>query len=161
MAHAQSGRCRCPNHGLRRYRSDNLEAKAYNKGTLYLDGFGTVDLSDNVNNVVNLSDGSILEVHGGMLADTITASATGNLLDGGGGNDTLIAGNGGDEIRFATGFDVDTVINFNAAADTISLEDFSISDWNDLLSIATESGGDTTFDFGKRRQSCSPKCGSC
>ena len=125
-----------------------LEAKAYNKGTLYLDGSGTVDLSDNVNNSVNLSDGSTLLVHGGVMDDTITASATGNLLDGGGGNDTLNAGNGGDEIRFATGFDVDTVFNFDAAADTVSLEGFSIVDWSDLLLTASESSGDTTFNFG-------------
>ncbi len=102
----------------------SLEAKAYSNGTLNLDGSGTIDLSDNVNNSVNLSDGSSLVVHGGLKADTISASATGNLLDGGGGNDTLIAGNGSDDIRFAQGFDVDIVIDFNENADTIALEGF-------------------------------------
>ena len=125
-----------------------LEAKAFSKGTLYLDGSGTVDLSDNVNNTVALSDGSTLEVHGGAGDDTITAGGTGNLLNGGAGNDTLVAGGGADDVRFAQGFEVDTVIDFDAAADTISLEGFAISDWGSLLATASESGGDTTFNFG-------------
>ena len=40
----------------------SLEAKAYNGGTLVLDGAGQIDLSDNVDNVVQLADDAQLQM---------------------------------------------------------------------------------------------------
>ena len=134
--------------------SIDLEARNYSGGTLYLDGTGTINLSDSVRNTVHLTDNSTLSVHGGDKADTIFAGNGGMLLDGGGGNDNLIAGSGigSDTIRFGIDFDADTVSQFKASEDVVALEGFSISNFDALLALGTESNGNTTFTFGNGDQ---------
>ncbi|MEE9314335.1 MAG: hypothetical protein V3V02_06780 [Rhizobiaceae bacterium] len=130
--------------------SIDLEAKNYSGGTLYLDGAGTIDLSDTVNNYVHITDGSTLSVHGGVKSDTIFAGNGGMLLDGGTGNDYLYAGDaaGSDTIRFGVDYDADTVTQFDVSEDVVALEGFTISSLDALLALATEANGNTTFDFG-------------
>lgn len=128
----------------------NLEAKAYNGGTLVLDGAGQIDLSDNVDNVVQLADDAQLQIRGGAGDDTIQAGDGGTLLDGGTGEDVLIAGTGAgsDQVQFEIGYGSDTVENFNVAEDIITLDGFELSDWDGLLALAVETDGNTIFDFG-------------
>lgn len=127
-----------------------LEAKAYNGGALVIDGTGTISLSDNVENTVRLADNSQLDVRGGAEADTIIAGDGGMILDGGGGNDTLVAGtgSGADTIRFGMNDGADTISNFNLAEDLVALEGFFIPQLSDLLAVGQQVGDDTVFDFG-------------
>ncbi|MGI9365509.1 MAG: hypothetical protein ACR2O8_10030 [Rhizobiaceae bacterium] len=128
----------------------NLHAPVTSSGTLFLDGSGTVALSDASPNQVNLKDDIDLVVHGGSQSDTIVAGDGGTLLDGGEGDDQLHAGTGegADIISFKAGYGRDTVHNFNTAEDAIALQGFDLPDLETLVSHASQQGEDTVIDFG-------------
>jgi Ca2+-binding RTX toxin-like protein len=131
-----------------------LEAGFFTEGELFLKGTGSVQLSDNIANVVHLHDGADLQVTGGRLGDTIIGGNGGMVLDGQQGNDLLVAGTGDgrDEVRFGTGFGTDTVRNFDVGQDFIALEGFDLPDLQSLLARASASGSDTVLDFGNSDQ---------
>jgi Ca2+-binding RTX toxin-like protein len=87
-------------------------------------------------------------VHGGTNNDMITASATGSLLDGGAGFDTLVGGNGQDTVLFGTGDRADLVRNFNVAADKIQLEGTSLTWFADIAARIADTPNGAVLDLG-------------
>lgn len=129
----------------------SLDAADFGVGELWLKGTGTVQLSDNVDNLVRLVNDTLLVVRGGSGSDTIIGGDGGMTLDGGSGQDLLVAGgfgDGSDTIRFGLDYDADTVQNFDAAEDTVALENLEVLDFTGLLQSATQSGDDVVLDFG-------------
>ncbi|MDQ2095982.1 M10 family metallopeptidase C-terminal domain-containing protein, partial [Rhodalgimonas zhirmunskyi] len=68
------------------------------------------------------------------------------------GDDTLTGGNGADTFVFTTGFEADTVQDYETGIDTLQL---SSGLWSGTLtaaqvvsSFATDTGTDVVFDFG-------------
>ena len=100
--------------------SDNIEFMATNNPA----GFGAINLTGN------------------GLAQTLTGNEGINILDGKGGNDILIDGAGADHFQFSTALNattnVDTIVEFNTAADIIALSS---------AIFGTLSIGFTEFDF--------------
>ncbi len=67
-----------------------------------------------------------INLTGNLLAQTITGNAGANRLNGGGGTDVLTGLGGADTFLFNTALgatNIDTITDFNVAADTIELED--------------------------------------
>lgn len=67
-----------------------------------------------------------IDLTGNAFGQAITGNAGANRIDGGGGSDTLRGGGGADTFVFSTALgagNVDTILDFNAAADTIALDD--------------------------------------
>ncbi|MGI9355576.1 MAG: calcium-binding protein [Rhizobiaceae bacterium] len=125
-----------------------LNARAFDGGSLVLNGEGTIQLSGSVSNSVTLSNSTTLLVHGGAGDDRIQAGNDGNLLDGGAGDDVLIAGDGSDTVRFGEGFGADTVMGFDSANDIIALEDLQIADLDALMALVNEATNGLEIDFG-------------
>ena len=127
---------------------DNLKAAAMTAGTVFVAGSGDVHLDGATANVVAIKNGALVHVIGGNGADTITASATGSALDGGGGNDTLVAGAGGDAIHFGLGDRADTVLGFNAAQDSVLLQDTGLTHMSQIQARLSDSPGGAILDLG-------------
>lgn len=118
--------------------TDRLDGAAGND-TYITDGGDTITDSagtDTVQSSVTFTLGSTLEnlvltgsakIHGtgNTLANSLTGNAEANSLNGLLGNDTLTGGNGADDFIFSTTLgstNIDRITDFNAAADTIRLE---------------------------------------
>ena len=82
-------------------------------------------LAANVENLT-LTGTSSTNGTGNTLANAISGNAAANIIDGGGGNDVLAGGAGRDTFAFSSALDGaanrDFIADFNAADDTISLE---------------------------------------
>jgi len=67
-----------------------------------------------------------INLTGNNLSNTIFGNNGANVLDGGGGNDTLVGFGGADTFAFRTalgGSNVDTILGYSVADDTIALDD--------------------------------------
>ena len=111
-----------------------------NTGSLIVEGagFGTDDrvaagvsfvlaADDNIEVMTTTSAAGVAAINltGNALAQAITGNAGANVLNGLGGLDTLTGGGGADAFVFSTALgagNVDTITDFNVAADTIRLE---------------------------------------
>jgi len=80
--------------------------------------------------------------------DQLFGKAGTDILDGGSGDDMLTGGNLSDTFVFGTGYDEDTIIDFQNNVDQIDLSDFSFSSSTAALETATQVGGDLVFNFG-------------
>ena len=88
-------------------------------GTLGLSGFG-----NSLNNVIIGNTGANY-LDGGAGNDSLVGGAGNDTLNGGAGNDTLDGGAGADAFRFSTApgsGNIDHIINYNVADDTIYLD---------------------------------------
>ncbi len=77
----------------------------------------------------NSSGSTAIDLTGNEFANTLIGNAGANRLDGKGGNDTLVSGNGDDVFVFSTALgagNVDRIIGFSTASDTIELENTEI-----------------------------------
>ena len=83
----------------------------------------TYALANNIENLTLTGTGNIAGT-GNTLANALLGNGGNNMLDGGLGNDTLTGGSGHDKFLFDTGLaaNVDTIVDFDAANDTISLD---------------------------------------
>lgn len=95
--------------------------------------------------------GSRLEGRGGN--DNIAGLNGADTLVGGAGNDTLAGGGGADSFKFAPGFGVDRITDFDEGAsisDVIRLLGLgeAFDSFEEVIAIASEVGGDVLFDFG-------------
>jgi Ca2+-binding RTX toxin-like protein len=102
-----------------------------------LHGTGQIELSGSVANGVAIQS-QYVTVHGGTNADRIAASKFGSVLDGGGGNDTLIGNSGADIFVHMAGSGTDTFRSFDPGADKIALASTSIDSFWNLKNLMTD-----------------------
>ncbi|WP_426124214.1 family 16 glycosylhydrolase [Pararhizobium sp. PWRC1-1] len=83
----------------------------------------------------------------GNSADNIIRGASGQqTLDGGAGNDVLTGGVGADTFIFAKGNGSDLVTDFGAD-DTVRLNGYALTSFDQLLDVATQEGANLRFNF--------------
>ena len=127
---------------------DVLRATASVGGTVWVAGTGEVRLDGSTDNVVSLRSGTTVHIVGGNGNDTITAAATGSILDGGAGNDRLNAGAGIDTVRFGAGDRADLVTGFNAGQDRIDLADSGLTHASEALARLRDTPAGAMLDLG-------------
>jgi len=127
---------------------DLLGAGAVLGGTVRIAGAGTVRLDDATDNAVTIADGAGVRVMGGAGRDTIRAAANGSILDGGNGNDTLIAGIGTDTMHFGTADGADLVVGFDASRDAVTLEATGLTTWGEITARLADSAAGVVLDLG-------------
>jgi Ca2+-binding RTX toxin-like protein len=109
------------------YYVDNTRDKVIEATNAGIDGVITTTnyaLAANVENL-KLSGTANINGRGNSLVNTVVGNTGNNILDGRGGDDRLIGGGGADTFAFTTALvatNIDTVADFNVAADTIRLE---------------------------------------
>lgn len=100
---------------------------------------------------------SIENLTGSAHNDHLTGDRSVNVLHGGAGEDVLTGGRGSDTFVFNSGDGADIVTDFDsgygwqywhASGDQIRLGVDGIDEFNDVLSVASQTGGDVTLDFG-------------
>jgi len=101
--------------------SDTLDFSAFTT-TLTIDLTGTA-FTQSTGNSVSWDAGTLENLISGSANDTLTGTASDNLLIGNAGNDSLIGGAGNDSYQFAAGFGTDT-INDASGSDTIDFSAF-------------------------------------
>ncbi|KIC45449.1 hypothetical protein RA29_20630 [Tateyamaria sp. ANG-S1] len=100
---------------------------------------------------------SIENLHGGNGHDNLRGNAGNNTIWGGSGNDhlhgrlgndVLVGHSGADHFNFNLGWDQDQINDFTDNVDTIVFRNFGLTDAEDALSHASQSGNHVVFDFG-------------
>jgi len=84
---------------------------------------------------------------GGAGNDVLIAQRGETVLIGGPG-DTLTGGKGGDTFVFAANFGQNTITNFNTHNDTIQLDRSEFADFHAVLAAAHQNGADTVIAHG-------------
>lgn len=103
-------------------------------------------LPDNVENLV------VTNAHnyafGNALDNIITATAGGQTLDGGGGNDVLIDGGGGaDTFIVSKGNGSDSIVNF-ASNDTVRLDGYGFTSFDAIHAAMVQAGPNVVLNLG-------------
>ncbi|WP_306046600.1 hypothetical protein [Nioella sp. MMSF_3534] len=100
---------------------------------------------------------SIENLYGGGGNDNLRGDSGNNVIWGGNGsdqiharhgNDWMYGGEGSDSFNFNRGWDHDRVMDFADDEDTLIFRNFGLTDAQDALSHATQSGSNVVFDFG-------------
>lgn len=101
---------------------------------------------------------SIENLAGSAYNDNLRGDGSNNIIWGGAGNDqiygrkgndSLVGQSGDDYFNFFKEYDQDRVYDFEDNADTLVFKNFDLTDAQDALSHATQSGSDVVFDFGE------------
>ncbi|MGV3633054.1 MAG: calcium-binding protein, partial [Pseudorhodoplanes sp.] len=86
---------------------------------------------------------------GSNFNDDLRGGAGDDTLNGGIGNDTLNGGSGSNTYVFADGYDNDTIVKFQAGADTVDLTGVAgVNDFSELLDLMQQDGKNVFIDFG-------------
>lgn len=101
-------------------------------------------LPDNFENLRVTGDGRY--AFGNSLDNIITGGSGSQTIDGGAGNDVLIGGGGADTFVFTKGNGTDLIMDFGAD-DTIRLNGYDITSFDQLVSNATQQGNDLWLNF--------------
>lgn len=112
--------------------------------TVYANIWGAVTLSANVENLFLQGDGAKYGT-GNSLNNIIVASTGGSTLDGKGGDDVLVGGARGDLFKIAAGNGSDAIVNFVSGSDSIQLQGYGVTSFNQLMSLAVQDGADVRF----------------
>src|SRR5690606_13486578 len=101
------------------------------------DGFGDTDTLIGIENVTGTS-----------FADTIIGNASNNTIGGGVGIDTLTGGSGVDTFASGTGGGLDTITDFDASSDKLSLNQSANNyTYNETLNALVDSDTGQGFIF--------------
>ena len=97
-------------------------------------------------------------IYGGEAVNNIDGGDGNDTIFGFGGSDTIIGGLGNDSLNGGAGADIfvfsdnsghDAILDFEDGLDVIDLSSHSqITDYNDILNLATQVGSDVIIDFG-------------
>ena len=83
-----------------------------------------------------------------MRADNIISGASGSqTIDGGAGNDVLIGGGGADTFIFTRGNGSDLIVDFGSD-DTVRLNGYGLSTFDQVLNHTTQEGSNLRLDLG-------------
>jgi Ca2+-binding RTX toxin-like protein len=85
---------------------------------------------------------------GNALANRITSGAGGDTLTGGKGDDLLTGGAGADKFKLAKGDGSDTIADFQASADTVTLDGYALRDFAAVKAAMTQAGADVRLALG-------------
>ncbi|AMJ62031.1 GH12 family glycosyl hydrolase domain-containing protein [Bosea sp. PAMC 26642] len=108
--------------------------------------WGAVKLPDNIENLFLNSPGANSGT-GNALNNVIVAGTVAATLDGLGGDDVLVGGSGADLFRVTAGNGSDAIMNFKPGHDVIQLNNYGVSSFSQLKSLAAQSGSDVVFSF--------------
>lgn len=81
-------------------------------------------------------------------ADVLNGGGGDDLLDGGAGADQLTGGKGADSFVFATGYDVDTVVDFRNNQDRIDVSGLGVSSFSEIEDAIVAKNTGTLLNFG-------------
>lgn len=117
----------------------------------------TYTLSENVERLILLGNGNLngrgnndqSDLYGNNGNNKLVALDGADILDGKKGNDTLSGGDGFDKFVFKTGYERDTITDFDASEDKIDLRGWNaIDSFNDVKDHATFSNGNLQIKVG-------------
>jgi serralysin len=114
--------------------------------TLIANVWGAVTLSANVENLILRGDGARSGT-GNALDNILVASNAGSTLNGMAGDDVLVGGARGDLFRIVAGNGSDVIVNFTSGSDSIQLQGYNVSSFNQLMSLAVQDGKDVRFNM--------------
>ncbi|MEM7212864.1 MAG: peroxidase family protein [Pseudomonadota bacterium] len=111
------------------------------------------------NQGTNLLDGGAGNdrIHGGSGNDTILGGAGDDrargrdgddIIDMGAGNDRVVGDAGADTFVFATGNEIDTIMDFQSGEDRVDLTNAAVADFAELTALASEGRNRVTFEIG-------------
>ena len=100
--------------------------------------------------LIGESNGQANRIAGGDGDDFINTGSGADILVGGDGADTLQGGTGADLFEFSRDGDLDTVMDYEAGVDTISLRGYgaSFDSFAEVQGAASQQGADVRIDFG-------------
>ena len=119
--------------------------------TVYAEFWGAAFLADNIENLVLASSGSTAGT-GNALDNIIIAGKVGAELNGLGGNDVLVGGDGGDLFRIVAGNGSDAIVGFESNHDVVLLNGYGITTFEQILSAGRQEGADVRLTFANQEQ---------
>lgn len=127
------------------YSSINRAVEASDAGIDTINTWMSYTLPENFENLTVTGNGRYAF---GNNADNIISGASGSqTIDGGNGNDVLIGGGGSDTFILTSGNGSDLIVDFSSD-DTIRLNSYGLSTFDQVLSHATQEGADLRLDLG-------------
>ncbi len=127
------------------YSGINRAVENAGEGIDTIDTWMSYTLPDNFENLRVTGNGRY--AFGNDLDNIITGGSGSQTIDGGAGNDVLIGGGGADTFIFTKGNGTDLITDFGSD-DTIRLNDYGITSFDQLMSNATQQGNDLWLNLG-------------
>jgi Ca2+-binding RTX toxin-like protein len=127
------------------YSSINRAVEAPGGGVDTINTWMSYTLPENFENLTVTGDGRYAF---GNSADNIISGASGSqTIDGGAGNDVLIGGGGADTFLITHGNGSDLIVDFSSD-DTIRLNGYSLTSFDQVLSHSAQEGSNLRLDLG-------------
>ncbi|SFB45588.1 Beta-glucanase, GH16 family [Rhizobium sp. NFR07] len=126
------------------YSSINRAVEAPGAGVDTIDTWMSYTLPENFENLRVTGDGRF--AFGNSTDNIITGGAGSQTIDGGAGNDVLIGGGGADTFVFTSGNGTDLIRDFGAD-DSIRLNGYGATTFDQLISDSTQKGDDLWLNF--------------
>jgi beta-glucanase (GH16 family) len=126
------------------YSSINSAVEAADSGVDTIDTWMSYTLPENFENLRVTGDGRF--AFGNSADNIITGGAGSQTIDGGAGNDVLIGGGGADIFIFTSGNGTDIIRDFGPD-DTIRLNGYGATTFDQLISDSTQKGNDLWLNF--------------
>jgi beta-glucanase (GH16 family) len=127
------------------YSAINHAVEASNAGVDTINTWMSYTLPENFENLTVTGDGRYAF---GNAADNIISGATGSqTIDGGAGNDVLKGGGGADTFIFTRGNGSDLIADFGSD-DTVRLNGYGLSTFDQVLNHTTQEGSNLRLDLG-------------
>jgi beta-glucanase (GH16 family) len=127
------------------YSSNNRAEEAAGEGIDTIDTWMSYTLPENFENLRVTGDNQY--AFGNSADNIITGSSSRQTIDGGAGNDVLIGGGGADTFVITKGNGTDLIVDFSAD-DTVRLNDYGITSFDQLIDNSAQKGDDLWFDLG-------------
>ncbi|WP_209091329.1 family 16 glycosylhydrolase [Agrobacterium tumefaciens] len=126
------------------YSGINRAIENAGEGVDTIDTWMSYTLPEHFENLRVTGDGRY--AFGNALDNIITGGSGSQTIDGGAGNDVLIGGGGADTFVFTSGNGTDLVMDFSAN-DTIRLNGYGVTSFDQLVASATQQGDNLWLNF--------------
>jgi beta-glucanase (GH16 family) len=127
------------------YSGINRAAESAGQGVDTIDTWMSYTLPENFENLRVTGDGRY--AFGNSVDNIITGGSGSQTIDGGAGNDVLIGAGGADIFVFTKGNGTDLITDFSSN-DTIRLNDYGVTSFDQLISQSTQHGNNLWLDLG-------------